>query len=402
MMRIHAMTIALGGALLTAGAGLGRADEPPASAPPKINLADLQSYYERILPELEQGRRPEAADQLIMLLFSTPSKPLPGWYGPGRSRYDWIWLAARFDANRDGQVRREEFRGPDAAWGRLDRDGNGALTREDLDWSETSEWLRRNAQAQQRFRAFDTDSDGQVTAEEWAAFFTRAAGSKGALSPSEFRDLMTPASAQNGPQPMSLKERADRLADQLAGNRSFNEGPQVGELAPDFSLKTADGKGPITLSSFRGSRPVALTFGSITCPPYRELSVGLDPLRKRFGDQVEFLGVYVREAHPSDGWATSGNSRLGIDVRQPTSLAERIDVAQRFCAIVKPSYPVLVDNFDDRVGHAYSGMPNRLYLIDRAGKIVYKSGRGPNGYKTGELEQVIELLLLDQNSAPGE
>lgn len=40
--------------------------------------------------------------------------------------------------------------------------------------------------------------------------------------------------------------------------------PRVGEMAPDFTLKTADGKRSVTLSSFRGKRPVVLVFGSFT------------------------------------------------------------------------------------------------------------------------------------------
>ncbi len=37
-----------------------------------------------------------------------------------------------------------------------------------------------------------------------------------------------------------------------------------GDMAPDFRLKTRDGKSEVTLSSFRGSRPVVLIFGSYT------------------------------------------------------------------------------------------------------------------------------------------
>jgi hypothetical protein len=37
-----------------------------------------------------------------------------------------------------------------------------------------------------------------------------------------------------------------------------------GALAPDFSLPTLDRKETVRLSSFRGSRPVALVFGSYT------------------------------------------------------------------------------------------------------------------------------------------
>jgi hypothetical protein len=41
-------------------------------------------------------------------------------------------------------------------------------------------------------------------------------------------------------------------------------GPKVGTPAPDFTLKTLDGKGEVTLSSFRGKQPVVLIFGSYT------------------------------------------------------------------------------------------------------------------------------------------
>jgi hypothetical protein len=64
--------------------------------------------------------------------------------------------------------------------------------------------------------------------------------------------------------------------------------------------------------------------------------------------------------------------------------------------------PLLVDEIDDRVGNAYSGMPGRFYVIDRAGKVAFKSGRGPFGFKPGELEQALVLLLLDeQRKSPG-
>lgn len=56
--------------------------------------------------------------------------------------------------------------------------------------------------------------------------------------------------------------------------------------------------------------------------------------------------------------------------------------------------PMVVDAIDDRVGHAYSGMPDRLYLIDENGRVVYKSGRGPFGFKPGEMEQALIMHLL--------
>jgi hypothetical protein len=55
-----------------------------------------------------------------------------------------------------------------------------------------------------------------------------------------------------------------------------------------------------------------------------------------------------------------------------------------------------VDTIDDRVNRDYSGFPDRLYLIDREGKVAYKGGRGPFGYKPRELEQTLLMLLIDE------
>ena len=41
-------------------------------------------------------------------------------------------------------------------------------------------------------------------------------------------------------------------------------------------------------------------------------------------------------------------------------------------------------------------MPDRLYVIGRDGRVVYKGGRGPFGFKTGEMEQALIMQLLDK------
>jgi Iodothyronine deiodinase len=122
-------------------------------------------------------------------------------------------------------------------------------------------------------------------------------------------------------------------------------------------------------------------------------------LKKRHGDRVEFIAIYVREAHPTDGWRMSSNDEAGIAIKQPDDQAERAGVAQRCCTALKMSMPLLVDELDDRVGHAYSGMPDRMYLIDRQGRVAYKGGRGPFGFKPGELEQSIVMLLQGEEAS---
>jgi hypothetical protein len=119
-------------------------------------------------------------------------------------------------------------------------------------------------------------------------------------------------------------------------------------------------------------------------------------LRRRYGDRAEFLAVYVREAHPIDGWRIASNDKAGISIQQPRERTERVAVAEKCCSTLQISMPLLVDEQDDRVGHAYSGMPDRLYLIDCEGRVAYKGGRGPFGFLPGEMEQALIMLLLDE------
>ena len=94
------------------------------------------------------------------------------------------------------------------------------------------------------------------------------------------------------------------------------------------------------------------------------------------------------------------NDKVGISIAQPTTAEERASVAKKCCSALEITMPMVVDTIDDRVGHAYSGMPDRLYVIDRTGRVSYQGGRGPFGFKVGEMEQALIMTLLEQNERP--
>lgn len=116
---------------------------------------------------------------------------------------------------------------------------------------------------------------------------------------------------------------------------------------------------------------------------------------KKLKDKVQFVAIYVREAHPADGWAMK--DKISSVINQPRTDGERSEVARTCCTALKVSMPMVVDSIDDRVGNAYSGMPDRLYIIDKWGKVAYKGGRGPMGFKSAEMEQSLIMLLLEEN-----
>ena len=122
----------------------------------------------------------------------------------------------------------------------------------------------------------------------------------------------------------------------------------------------------------------------------------------RLKDRADFYAVYIKEAHPTDGWRSGGNDRAGIKIAQAKSFEERVDAAARCCGALHMTIPLAVDSIDDRVGEAYSGFPDRLYIIDSSGKVAYKGGRGPFGFIPAEMEQSLYLLLLDEQMQTGE
>jgi hypothetical protein len=80
-------------------------------------------------------------------------------------------------------------------------------------------------------------------------------------------------------------------------------------------------------------------------------------------------------------------------IQDPKTLEERRKVAQEFASQFKVSVPILVDTIDDQVEKAYAGWPDRIYVIDRDGKIAYKGGPGPAGFVVADVPPVLDRLL---------
>jgi hypothetical protein len=109
---------------------------------------------------------------------------------------------------------------------------------------------------------------------------------------------------------------------------------------------------------------------------------------------VHFVVVYIREAHPEEGWVISPNRDNGIVVNDPTTTEDRFEVAQTCALRLKIRMPVVVDDIDDQIASAYGALPDRLYLIDQDGLVAYQGERGPWGFKPDDLASAIEQLEL--------
>jgi hypothetical protein len=112
----------------------------------------------------------------------------------------------------------------------------------------------------------------------------------------------------------------------------------------------------------------------------------LHDLWETWGEKVEFLVVYIREAHPEEGWVVTPNRDEGIVVNDPTSIEERVEVAASCAINLKIRMPVVVDELDDAIASAYGALPDRLYLVGTDGNVAYQGAPGPWGFDPAALE----------------
>ena len=119
----------------------------------------------------------------------------------------------------------------------------------------------------------------------------------------------------------------------------------------------------------------------------------LNKLYRDYRDRAAFHVVYIQEAHPIDAWQDDDNLKDDVLVKSTTTEEERAEIAGICLAKLSIELPALVDDPDNRVERAYTGWPDRLYVIDRDGRIAYKSAAGPFGFKPAAVEEALKRLI---------
>jgi hypothetical protein len=209
----------------------------------------------------------------------------------------WAYLAAKYDADGDGQVAAAEYdRGQDT-FERLDTDGDGALTTVDFASDTSSPPMTREQEATLTvWRVFRRHQDMDVSRDELIETLTELdVDSDERLTWAELREALPRGGPGSGDNRFGLLKEVidedgdgalarvellaffdrrdsdgDAVLSMLAGGGRAprDVGPPIGarpgDQAPDFSLPSAEGGSDVTLSGFRGDTPVALIFGSYT------------------------------------------------------------------------------------------------------------------------------------------
>src|SRR5258708_33034930 len=156
-------------------------------------------------------------------------------------------------------------------------------------------------------------------------------------------------------------------------------GPNPGEHAPDFKAITLEGR-TLRLSDYRGKKNVLLVFGSATCP-MTAASIGkINGLYDQFrGDDMEFLFIYVREAHP------------GERIPAHRSASRKVRAAKLLRDEEKIKMPVLVDDVQGSIHGKYSKLSNPVFLIDRSGRVAFRAMWAKPDKLTSAIEELLEL-----------
>jgi hypothetical protein len=120
--------------------------------------------------------------------------------------------------------------------------------------------------------------------------------------------------------------------------------------------------------------------------------VRLDNIAKQFSDRVEFLCVYIKEAHPTDGSQSPPNLDDDVLYAQPTTDDERAEVAAACMLRFNFSFPMVLDNMTNEVEGKFKAMPERLYMLDANGRVTWKCGLGPHLFDPDGFEEAVKAL----------
>ncbi len=122
-------------------------------------------------------------------------------------------------------------------------------------------------------------------------------------------------------------------------------------------------------------------------------------MQQKYGERARFLTVYIKEAHPTDEWQMESNEKENVCYPQPTTTAQRVAIASDFVKRFHYEVPLAVDPIENRANAVYAGWPERLYVVDENGVIVYKGKPGPFGYHPEEVEAWLAKRFPDQSAA---
>jgi len=122
----------------------------------------------------------------------------------------------------------------------------------------------------------------------------------------------------------------------------------------------------------------------------------MERLYASYNEDIEFLIVYIREAHPN--MLKKGNI-TGI-VGRPKTFGERIILATECVTKFQFTIPMVIDGLDGKVNSDYKAAPVRVTVVDVDGKVVFYAGKGPWDFRLPPVERTLRKLIANQGHMP--
>ncbi len=122
----------------------------------------------------------------------------------------------------------------------------------------------------------------------------------------------------------------------------------------------------------------------------------MNEIYERHKKNIEFLCIYIREAHPEDGISgvrIQSNADDGILTETHSNIEERAAAAEMCVLRLNLMMPMAIDDMTDQVDQAYRAMPDKLLVVDAQGKITYCSEQGPMGFFPNQWEIGIKSTI---------
>ena len=88
------------------------------------------------------------------------------------------------------------------------------------------------------------------------------------------------------------------------------------------------------------------------------------------------------------------NEKEQIVFDQPKTDEERKAAARILVERLKYRIPVALDPVDGRSEKAFAAWPERIYILDAGGRVLYKGGMGPFGFQPEEAERRLAEVVV--------
>lgn len=204
----------------------------------------------------------------------------------------------------------------------------------------------------------------------------------------------------------------------VCANYNINtEGLPAGDTIPQFQFYTLTGTPYDAQSLLSSGKPLCIVAGSFTCPIWRGKITDLNNLIATYGSQVNFLVVYVVEAHPNtpdvspyscNVWTTSQNQTENVLYLQPTTYGDRktvaTDMINNTCGCMQTfNCPMVIDGPCNEYWTTFGEAPNNAYLINPLNGTIYcKHGwfnQAPNDMGTCISSLLATLSSVEEQTA---